>query len=308
MKKTAVIVLLLLLMLSALADTPLTVNGVPVSEGEIRAYLLTVREAYADTASYYDTALGIDYWALTYPNGQTVEQAVKADAFRGLVVLNALYQNAVTGGLTLTDGDRAAIGEAVELNLNKAAQAGCSREELYTLYEKQVLSEKQYSYLLSYEEIDESAAREAVDKSRYVTYDVLCFYAPSGFFSEEEKSALDGTMLSLAQADGINEEALPAGISVTELTLSDHLSSDASLLEAAKALKEGEVSPVIQTEYGLFVLKLTRIDDGDAFYLNAVEDALRYAREDAYSDKYNALYTSAEYTLDFAFWDEITLR
>lgn len=308
MKKSAVIVLLLLLMLRALGDTPLTVNGTPVSEGEIRAYLLSVREAYADTASYYDTALGIDYWALTYPNGQTVEQAVKADAFRGLVVLNVLYRNAVTDGLTLTDGDRAAIEKAVELNLEKAARAGCSRGELCTLYEKQVLSEKQYSYLLSYEEIDESAARDAVDKSRYITYETLCFYAPSGFFSAEEESALKETMLSLAQSDEVYEDELPAEISMTELTLSEHLSSDSSLLDAVKELSTGDVSPVIQTEYGLFVMKLTRIDDGDAFYLNAVEDALRYAREDAYSDKYNALYTSAEYTLDFAFWDEITLR
>ena len=308
MKKALLFLLICLLIFSARAEAPLTVGGIPVSSGEIAAYMLTVRDAYESIAAYYETVLGVDYWLLTYPNGQTVEEAVKADAFRGLVVLNVLYADALAGGLTLTDAERAVIEEAAQMNLPAAEEAGCSRGELITLYEKQILSEKQYSYLLSYEVIDEAAARDSVDKSRYITYETLCLYVPAGFYTEEETEEYSSMLTRLSAQDRFTDEALPAGAAKAELSLSRRLSSDETLLSAAETLTPGAVSPVIHTEYGLFVLKLVSVDSGDAFYQNAVEDALRLARETAYSEKYNALYSGAEYALDSAFWDEITLR
>ena len=308
MKKALLLILTLALTMTALSESPLTVNGMDVSAGEINAYLLSVREAYAETAAYYESALGIDYWLLTYPNGQTVEQAVKADAFRGLVMLNLLYQEALAGGLTLSDAEKDALTQAVEMNLPSASEAGCNREELMKLYEKQILSEKQYSYLISYETIDEEAAAANVDKSRFVTYEADCLYVPAGLFGKDETEVIRETLGKLSEENGFSEEALPAGFYRTFVTLSEYLSSDETLLNAVRELAEGDISPVIETEYGLFILKLLSVSDGSAFYINAVEDAMRIAREDAYSEKYNGLYASAEYTLDPAFWDEITLR
>ena len=84
---TVLFLLLSLTMVSALGEGVLTVNGEELSREECNAWMWLVKHSYEDLVGYYQKTLGINYWGLTYSNGQCIWDSVKADAFKQLVMM-----------------------------------------------------------------------------------------------------------------------------------------------------------------------------------------------------------------------------
>lgn len=305
MKKTLLAFLLAALLISARAEEcAFTVNGRNVSSAEARVYMLIYERRYAEIADYYEQFLGLDYWSLTYANGMTAAEVVKSDVFRELVMMNVFYGMALDLRLSLSEEENALCAldaNAFCQSLSAADSEGITQKDVQGLFKKQKLADRMYSMLLSQTETDEEAARASVDKALYVTYDVELLLALNEA-DEDELARLSESESWESAADSSGNRVLYASVSFSAAD-SD---VDAHILSAAKSLEIGEKSGTVKTDYGLFVIRL--IDDSDpAAYEAAVEQALYEARAKAFQAEYDDIYFGAEYEINVAFWDTLTL-
>ena len=285
MKRALAIILMLMLMCGAWAEPVLTVNGYGLEFDEVRVYAADTVESYADIVEYYDECLGIDYWALEYAGGTTVAESVKADVFEDLVMLTLFYGEALEAGLTLNDEDLILCAEEAGGAVGSAAES---------LYRKQLLASRMYGLLVSEMEIDEAAVTATVDPDDYHTIGI------EYLFLTAEVPEMD----SLLEAGTPLEEIALTTEGAEYGTLTLEADSTDSLVQAAKLLSVGEVSGIIKTDFGLFVIKLTDADDKSA-YEEAVANALLTAREEAFAPTYEAMYRAAEYTITDSFKDAL---
>lgn len=305
MKKKLIAFLLAALLFSARAEEiAFTVNGRSVSSAEARISMLIYERRYAEIAEYYDNFLGLDYWSLTYANGMTAEEVVKGDVFRELVMMNVFYGMALDLHLSLTDAESSLCdmdADAFYQSLPVSSAKEITSADVQELFKKQKLADRMYSMLLGQTEADEEAARAKVDRALYTTYDAELLLALNDTEADE--------LISLSESDSWESAAEASEnrilYAVSAFTPADS-DVDDKLLDAVQALEIGQKSGVVETDYGLFIVRL--IDDSDpTAYEAAVEAALYEARAEAFQAQYDDLYSSAEYEINVFFWDTLTL-
>ncbi|MBQ3762868.1 MAG: hypothetical protein II875_12770 [Clostridia bacterium] len=306
-RSAALMIALVMLCTCAAAESALTVNGRAISVGEAGAWMWLVKQNYSEMLDYYQRTLGIDYWSLSYPNGQSVWDSVKADAFKQLVMIAVFCDMAGEKGLRLSAEETAICEETARAC---PENEGFTAQDLLAVCRMRVLAGKAYSLMLSFQTIDEEAVTAQVDRSAYVAYEAEYLYVPFYEYGADDakKQSCMELMARISGFQGSYKEAarLSRRLSAGSMTLCPAESrDDGTLLDAVKGLKPGEVSQIIETDYGLFVLRL--ISDSDTSLYDAeVEKRLMDARKQAYQAEYKRLYGAAEYSLNADYWDELT--
>ena len=300
------ILLLSLILATACAETALTVNGSEISSRECSAWMWLVKQSYSEMVNYYEKALGINYWYLTYANGQTVWDSVKSDAFKQLVMIEVFCGLAREDGIGLNAGE---MNQCESASLEIPEGQGFDREDLLKMLEKRLLAQKALSYRLSLVEIDEESILSGIDREAYTAYEVEYLYAPLYVYAENEtkREQCLTALMSLKEFEGDYADAarLNAFLVAGNMTLCPaDCDNDMALLNAARALSRGETSEPITTDYGLFMIRLLD-DSDDSLYEAEVEKRLLEARKRAYRVEYNRLYAQAEYSLNAEYWDTL---
>ncbi len=308
------VVLALVLAPAALAeDWAFTLNGEKVSSAEAAIYVYNAEARYAAVAEYYECYLGVDFWSLQYDNGLTVSETVKADVFKSLVMMNIFYNLAVERGMSLNDFEIEFCQCEADAYWEIASgyeNAGFTYDDVLSLYKKQLLAEIVYESEAARSEIDENAVRASVDVEACTSYEVeyLCARRESaqGGFSSDVMDALSGvgddeSFLGFAEA----HTDLGVMYFLTTFSASDE-SVDKAIIDAVSKLEVGGMSGIVETDYGLFLLRL--LDDTDTCaYDEAVEKALYEARTEAYKKVYDEMYNMAEYEINVDYWDSLAL-
>ena len=302
-------------------DFALTISGETVSFTEAEIYVINAEQEYTQVAEYYRKYLGIDYWTLTYANGMTVSEMIKSDVFDEIKSMNIFYSMAKTNGLTLTAAEKKACRLHAENTFHTLSVTDAEKinvDDLAYVFEKQRLADRMYSMCLLETIIDEEAVKNSVNRELYVTYEVEYLFRSFDDFDENgsciplssEKRAVIERLMSAASAHPSLEEAALADPSLDILfgrisLVSGDESIDETLLSEVKKLSVGELSGVINTDHGLFLLKLTDNTD-TAAYENALSAALHQARENAFSEKKEALTRECVYEINIPFWNTLS--
>ena len=298
--------ILMLLALPALSETALTVNESVITVEQANAWMWLVKQSYSELTDYYEKTLGIDYWSLTYANGLTPWDSVKADAFKQLVMMSVFEGIAREEGLALSSEERALCRQTAQ---NADLNAGFDADDLEWALQLRLLAGKAYSYALSFTEIDEEAVTASVDREALAACEIEYLYVPFYVYdssgemyrkSAEELRALKGFAGDYEEAARLS----PYLVYGTMTLCPADKNCDRTLLDAAAALAVGESSDLIETDYGLFVLRLLN-DSDPSLYEAAVAEKLLDARKDAYRAEYNRLYASAQYDLNAEYWDTL---
>ncbi len=306
MSRTVCMILALTLLLGcvSLSETALTVNGTPVSREECGAFMLCVTDTYADVCEYYESSLDCDLWSLTYPNGLTVWESVKADAFEQLVMMNVFAEMADSLSVSVSADERAACAADAHARIAQGGASDVSENALAALYEKRLLADKVYALLLSGTDVDEQAVADTLDPADYETS--VCEYLCVPYYVYADDAEVEREMCELLRTvsrfKGKYEDAANYFDYVLAGTLSVSDTED-GFAEAVQDLDAGECSDVIKTNFGLFVLRLSA--RGTDLYQAALGEALYNARKAAYVAEYERLYASAEYELDVSYWSEL---
>ena len=302
------LVILSLMLPAGFSESALSAGGKEISTGEADAYMYMVRLEYKDICDYYQRCLGIDFWNLIYPNGLSVWTSVKSDAFKQLVMMDLMCAEAEKQGIKLEEAEAASLkGQASRLYA-EIEGASFALEDMCGVFEKNLLSRKAYSLLVSMTEVDEEAVKARVDASacRALRAEYLC--APYYLYEENDaaKDELTQALQMLSDFEGPWSDAAKGSGSFDSgyLVLSrEEIGSDASLQQLSD-LSDGQVSRVIETQTGLFVFRIAQSECSE-LYDAKVEEALWNAREKAFSTQYERMYHECEYQLNQAYWDAL---
>lgn len=258
------------------------------------------RMQQAQYETYYAGMMGMtgeEMWAQEISEGTTYESSVKDSVMESLEELYLLRQHMGDYDISLTEEENTKIAEAA------AAFEAANKDgkKLVSGYEKYV---KEYLELVTISNKMDAAMKEGVDENvtdeeaaqKAMSYVYFSFTKTSDDGSsedmtDEEKEALKTTAeqfltdLKADETKDIDAVAEASGQTVQTVTFDSESTSPASeLIEAADALKnEGDITDLIETDYGYYVGKVTSMLDRDATDAKK-ESIVQQRKQDQYDE------------------------
>lgn len=247
--------------------------------------------------SYYMAYFGEDMWnSDLYGNGKTLSEDMKENVVESLQDMYTLKAHMADYDISLSEEEEAAITKAAEefiaANSKEAIrQIGAENpENVKEMLRLQTIQKKMHDRMIQDADTtvtDEEAAQRTFS---YVTVAADHTHeeeGEEGEHPEEELAALKATADSIASAEDFDKAVTDAGLTVSTASYgsaADEGSSfDTSVLEAADALKAGQVSQTIEVDGTYYVLRLDSEHDEQATE-NKRQELISQKQEDHYND------------------------
>lgn len=249
---------------------------VTVGDQEITADVANFYARYvqAQYETYYAGYLGEDMWNSEAEEGVSYEESVKDDVLKQLETMVVLEDHMDDYEVVLSDAEKEVIKEQAQKfdednALENKEKVSGSMETVERVLTLMTIQEKMMTAIqagVDTEVSDEEAAQKSM---QYVLFSYTSDTEEDG---EEESADKDSVK---AQAEAFAEGAKSAedfaayatenGMEATTATFdAESVSPSAEVVEAADKLGEGEVSGVIETDAGCYVLKVTSLLDREA--------------------------------------------
>lgn len=253
-----------------------TLNGEDISLG-LMNFIARYQQAVTDSTyqTYYGAGmLSTEMWSTEY-DGTTMEDSTKDSVLDMIETIYLLEDHMEDYGVEIRSDEMASIQEAAQQfmsdNSSKAIrQMGATQEYVAEMLRMYTIQYKMQNAIYNASEItvtDEEAAQR--------TFSYFTVSATSGTdedgnsveYTDEEKEAFAQEMETIAAAakedfDGVAEEH---GYTVSTYTYgADETTMNEAVIEAADALKEGEVSDLITTDTSYYVIRLDDEFDEEA--------------------------------------------
>lgn len=235
------------------------------------------RHQQAIAQMQYGSMLGEDFWGMSLSEGgATMEEDVKENILTTLEQMYVLEDHMGDYGVELTKDEKAKIQETakkfVEANSEEALEKVSGSEETVSrVLELVTIQEKMRQAMIA--DVDTNVSdEEAAQKSmKYVLFSFSKTDAEgkSTTMSDKEKKELkskaEAFAAAAAKADDFEALAKEQGQTASTLTFDgEQKNPSEEFIKAADALKEGEVTKVIENENGYYVGKLTSLFDKEA--------------------------------------------
>lgn len=264
-------------------------------------------------------------WEDTAEDGETYSSTYKKQIMQTLKKREILYMCAQKQGLSLTDEEKKAVQEDVKnarknMTDKQKKMKGLDEATLTTVMEKDKLGEKYKDSVIATLNIDEDALKKTVDKKSYRQY-TLQYYVFAKTETDSEGNSKDKDAKTIAQGkkdmeelqkkaakakdftknvmtdkndDKIDDNNKAISYSTKDLVETDEDFLDKKTLKKVKAMKNGEVSDVLETKDGYYVIKMVNNNDPEA-YNNQCESVISQEKESQFDAKYKNT-IKAEYT------------
>ena len=264
-------------------------------------------------------------WEDTTENGETYADMYKSQIMQTMKKREILYMAAQKKGLSLTDEEKKAIQEDVKnarknMTDKQKKMKGLDEATLTTVMEKDKLGEKYKNSVIETLNIDEEALKKTVDKKSYRQY-TLQYYMFAKTETDNKGNSKDKDAKSIAQGkkdmealqkkavkakdftknvmtdkndDKIDDNNKAISYSSKDLIETDEDFLDKKTLKKVKAMKNGEVSDVLETKDGYYVIKMVNNNDPKA-YNNQCESVISQEKESKFDETYKNT-IKAEYT------------
>lgn len=331
MKKSVKVLGITAAMMAALAmggcgtkptETAATVYGENVSVSELGMYTIYQQVQYEQ---FYSMYLGTTVdWSQEY-DGSTMEDETKKNALDTFKKMKVVAAHADDYKVSISEKEQKKINKAakklVEDNDSKAKKVlyiteDGARELLQTYY----LYNKTNEAMVADVDTNVSDEEAAQKKMSYVKFDLESTTDEEGNtveLTEDEKKAAKAKAEEVAKAGA---DKLEASVEGTDYTVETATFDDASdtldkkVYKAAKKLKEGQMSKVIETDSACYVIRLDSNLDREA-----TDSKKEEIVEERKSDAFDAIYEKWEkeedaFVIDEDVWgtirfkDKITLK
>ncbi|QFJ55026.1 peptidyl-prolyl cis-trans isomerase [Pseudobutyrivibrio xylanivorans] len=283
----------------------------------------TISLGYANFAARYQQSM-YDQYLLSYygegmwqsdmtGSGSTLEQETKDEVLNQLEEYYLAKAHASDYSISLTDEQTKAIEEAAAKFMTDNSQETLDQMGATEAIVKQYLEDRTYYSLVS------AAAKEAAGADikdddcwmrsfTYVLFDTNGKKDDDGNlveYTDEELTNLKAQAKSLSTSEDFDGDVEKLGLSTSSYSYlkgeTEDSTMDMSIINAAEALKEGEISSVIQVDgAGYYVLRLDKDHD---------TDASDNKKESLESDAFNTLMDSWKeaitWTVDEKVWEKV---
>ncbi len=280
--------------------------------------IYTAETQYNSYESIYQQIYGTTYWAAENVDneGRNGSQAVKKQIMDALKQREILYMESLKNKVELTAEEQQSVTQDVNSTMQNMSDkqkkiSGLDSATLQEIFEKQALADKYKEQVIAGLGIDEEALKKTVSKKDYRQY-TLQYYtiaktetkageSEATQKSEEDlKKAKDD--ITALQKKAVSAEDFTKGL----ITDSDNNNIDdktgisystENLIETdtdfmtekarkqVKAMKNGQVSGVIETKDAYFVVKMVNNDDPEAYDAQC-EQVVSDEKENKFQEKY----------------------
>lgn len=285
-----------------------TLDGKEISLGFMN-FVARWQQAMAD--SYYVAYFGTGVWSMEVEEGKTLEADTKESVVDSIKLMYLLEAHMAEYDVEITDEETAAIAEAAKKfmsdNSKKAInQLGATEEYVKEMLRLSTIQQKVHDaiYAASTATVtDEEAAQRTYSYFRVSTTTTTDESGSSVSLTDEEKEQLASDMEAVAAAakedfEGTAEEK---GYTVSTQSYGSDSTLDEKLIEAADALKEGEVSDLITTDSYYYVIRLDKEFDEEATATKK-DSLLDSKKEQEYTDICDGYVEEAEFELNEKAW------
>lgn len=269
-----------------------------------------------NTQNQYESVFGEEIWN-TELSGVTFEENVKETVLANLAQIKTMNLLAGKHGVALDSAELETVREAAaayygSLNETERQAMQVDQETIEDLYAEFALANKVYEYIIKdiNPEISDDEARTIT-----VQYIQLKTYAMDGTGKKIEYSDI-AKADTLATMQEILEMAKEEGSDFEELVLNysegvkgnysfGKGEEDPAFEEAAFNLETGEISDIVMTQDGYYLIKCINTfnrEETDANKIKIVEER----REEVFGQEYDDFVRSLTRTLNDSLWEKIT--
>ena len=254
-------------------DVVATVGDKEISAGVANFY---ARYTQAQYETYYSGYLGENMWNTDAAEGQTYEEFVKDSVLEQLEKMTVLEEHMKDYDVSLTEEEKAVIEKSAkefdEANTLESKEKISGSEKtvkrVLTLMAVQQKMAEAIEADVDTEVSDEEAAQKSM---QYVLFPYTSTDESGAAtdLSDDEKAEAKKKAESFAESAKTAEDfealAKEQGVEAQKATFdAESASPNADLVKAADALKEGEVTGMIETDSGCYVAKVTSLLDREA--------------------------------------------
>ncbi len=281
-----------------------SVDGVSIPLGEVNFYL---RYQQTQIQSLYSSLFGDDFLNQDLMGtGSVYGETVRDTVLEALEEYYIVEANAEDLGVTLSDEEETAIGEAVTAflaaNDSETLEKLSADEATVTHFLQLVtIQNKVYEALAATIDTEVSEEESVQKRISYVFSSTAGTTDDDGNTVEltdeeldELKTELEEILAEAEESGDLSTAAEDHDLSAVSITYGvDDTSLDESVYEAAESLDEGEYSDVIETEDGYYIIYMESLYDEDATQTE-IESILSEREQEAYSSWLEPLQEAAE--------------
>jgi foldase protein PrsA len=294
------------------------VNNENIPFGVAKFYTKIQQISYEN---YFGAMFGDDMWNQSITGDATLAETTLETALDGLKEMYVVSQHAEEYNIVLTDEETANIdATAVQFvadNNEEALDAmGASEAIIKEYLTKHTIKGKVEEAIRAGADTkvaDEDAAQRTFSYVYVSTTGTTDEEGNTVELTEEEVAA------KKAEAQAIVDAATESGDFNTAVTDAEKTAStasygkdddagmDAEVITAADALQEGEISQVVETESGFYVLNLTSAYDEEATQ-SRKEEIISERKDTLYDDTYTGWLEASEITMNEKIWKKIKIE
>lgn len=294
-----------------------------VGDSELTADVANFYARYtqAQYETYYAGYLGEDMWNSEAEEGVTYEESVKDGIMEQLEIMLVLEDHMADYDIALTDAEKEVIKEQAKKfdeanSLENKEKVSGSSETVERVMTLMTIQEKMMNAIRSGADTEVSDEEAAQKSMQYVFYSYTASEEETGSDTEEteETNTVDKDSIK-AQAEEFAQGAASAsdfeayaekqGVEVSTATFdSESTNPEAAVVEAADQMEEGEVSEVIETESGCYVVKLTSLLDRDATDAEK-ETIIEQRKSDLYTETCEGWLDEADIDVNESVWKKV---
>ena len=277
---------------------------------EIMVYLVNMQEQY-------ESVYGKEIWQRDL-NGTTLAESVKDTVLANLAQVKAMNLLAQKHNVTLDEMEKQFAKEAAKeyyesLNETEIAVMQVDEELLAQMYEEYALANKVYEYIIkdiNPEISDDEARTITVDYILIKTYTTDGTGAKIEYSEEDKQEARD-------LAEDILRQAKEEGSDFKELVLKysegdkgtysfGKGETEEGFEQAAFNLATGEISNLVETPSGFYIIKCLSTFDKDHTSANKVK-IVEEKREEVFGEEYDAFAQGLTRDINEKLWESISL-
>ncbi|MDF2588898.1 MAG: hypothetical protein K0S41_2739 [Anaerocolumna sp.] len=255
------------------------------------------------------TGDGENYWNIKTEDGTSMSEAMKDMAMQNAIRYEMFYKMAVDEGYELTDSDKEMSKGKVD-NILKNIQPDqlklteLSDEKLIQIQEKITLATKYYENYIKTLGVDEEAIKAEFNPDDYKQYDIQYIFAQKDDYNE-----LEALLDKAKETDDLTTLTEGTNVSSGELSFlagQDTFGEEEILEETIKSMTVNEVSNIVETSKGYYIIKL-KDNTSTKKYDSAVNEAVEKATTDAFDKAFSELKKDHKIKINEKTWKKIKM-
>ena len=307
--------------------TVVTVGDAEISMQKAMFLIYSMEQQGNSYAAYYESQYGLDYWEMEYDeNGRITRDVFKEETMNALIQYAVLNDCAEKNGMELTYDEIKENISFVEnlkrtLTAEETERGGFTTENLRETCEWMLLGEKYYGMMTDTLGVTEESVRKTIDIAKYKEYETEYLYLPTTYYGEDYSICEESQEVIQARRAQIQDcyDQVMEGATFEELAKADETlvynkrtflakgdGAEEFYKKVAMELEVGEVCAPIQTEYGVYIIRM--LDDKcTKTYEATVAAEYETRRNEAFQAAYEVLLGTYEIQVNEEVWKDVIL-